>query len=67
MSGVVSDIRSSLDDVALVMAAVDSDVSAVKVKTDKLTFNSASHVTADIRKINNTTVNGDGSGTPWGP
>lgn len=26
-----------------------------------------SNVNADIKKINGTTVNGDGSGTPWGP
>jgi hypothetical protein len=49
------------------IAAAKTDTAAIKLQTDKLQFNASSHTLSDIRKINNTTVNGDGAGTPWGP
>lgn len=46
---------------------IDTVVDAIKAKTDSLTFTQAGHVDANVQKINDVTVNGDGSTTPWGP
>ena len=47
---------------------VDTEVAAIKAKTDSLTFTVAGQVDANIQSVNDVTVNGDGSaGTPWGP
>ena len=46
---------------------LDLLVDAIKAKTDSLTFTVAGNVDANIQRINDVTVNGDGSGTPWGP
>lgn len=54
-------------EVAAILAAVDTEVAAIKAKTDQLTFTKANEIDANIQSINGTTVNGDGSGTPWGP
>lgn len=54
-------------EVAAILAAVDTEVAAIKAKTDPLTFTATNFLQADLKKINGTTVNGDGSGTPWGP
>lgn len=54
-------------DIGAVAAYVDTEVAAIKAKTDLLTFN-GSLLQTDLKKINGTTVNGDGSATtPWGP
>jgi len=62
----VTEIQSGLA-TAATLTTVDSNVSAIKTKTDSLTFTKAGEVDANIQSINGTTVNGDGSGTPWGP
>lgn len=49
------------------LATVDTVVDAIKVKTDSLTFTVAGQVDANIQYVNDVQVNGDGSGTPWGP
>jgi hypothetical protein len=46
---------------------IDTEVAAIKSKTDQLTFTSANHVDANIQKVNDVTITGDGSTTPWGP
>jgi hypothetical protein len=46
---------------------VDTVVDAIKAKTDSLTFTQAGHVDANVQRINDVVVNGDGSTTPWGP
>lgn len=47
---------------------VDTEVAAIKAKTDSLTFTVAGQVDANIQSVNDVTVNGNGSaGTPWGP
>lgn len=46
---------------------LDTEVAAIKAKTDSLTFTVANKVDANIRSVNSVTVNGDGAGTPWGP
>lgn len=43
------------------------DIEAIQAKTDSLTFTAAGKVDCNVYKINNTTVNGNGAGTPWGP
>lgn len=49
------------------LATVDTVVDAIKVKTDSLTFTSAGFVDANIQKINDVTITGDGgTGTEFG-
>ena len=42
-----------------------SDVGAIKAKTDSLTFTQAGHVDANIQRINDVLITGDGSATPF--
>ena len=60
----VDDIETAL---AVVDDYVDTEVAAIKAKTDSLTFTVAGQVDANMRRINGTTVAGDGGATPWGP
>ena len=47
---------------------IDAPMSAVKTQTDKLTFDVDNALDANVQKINDTELTGDGStGTPWGP
>lgn len=46
---------------------IDTVVDAIKAKTDSLTFTQSGHVDANVQRINDVTVLGDGSATPWGP
>jgi hypothetical protein len=55
------------DAVLAAVADVDTVVDAIKLKTDSLTFTVAGQVDANIQYVNDTQVNGDGAGTPWGP
>ena len=47
------------------IAAVDTVVDAIKVKTDSLTFTQAGHVDSNVQRINDVTIVGDGSATPF--
>lgn len=47
------------------LATVDSNVDAIKAKTDDLTFTKANELDANIQSINGAAVSGDGDGTPW--
>lgn len=40
---------------------------AIKAKTDQLTFTNTGEVDANIQAVNDTELTGDGSTTPWGP
>lgn len=47
---------------------LDTEIAAIKAKTDSLTFTVAGQVDANIQYVNDTAVTGDGgSGTEWGP
>jgi hypothetical protein len=46
---------------------VDTEVAAIKAKTDQLTFTTAGKVDANVTHVNETEVTGNGSTTPWGP
>lgn len=47
---------------------LDSEIGAIKTKTDQLTFTVTGQVDANIQYVNDTEVTGDGSpGTEWGP
>jgi hypothetical protein len=64
----IAAILAAVDtEVAAILAAVDTEVAAIKAKTDQLTFTKANELDANMQSINGTTVNGDGSATPWGP
>lgn len=47
------------------IAAVKADSAAIKLKTDSLTFTVANQVDANTQSINDVTIIGDGSGTPF--
>ena len=56
------------DTVLAILADIDVDVAAIKVKTDELTFTKTNELDANIKSVNDTTVVGDGqTGTEWGP
>lgn len=47
---------------------LDTEVAAIKAKTDSLTFTVAGQVDANIQYVNDVQVNGVGTaGSPWGP
>jgi len=50
----------------LVANDVATAVDAIQAKTDSLTFTQAGHVDANIQRVNDVTVTGDGGATPWG-
>ena len=63
-AAVLVDTGTTLDGL---IQTVDTVVDAIKVKTDSLTFTQAGHVDANVQRINDVVVLGDGSATPWGP
>ncbi|MDB4726113.1 hypothetical protein OAF54_01660 [bacterium] len=63
---------TAISDAALATAAnlatVDTNVDAVKAKTDQLTFTKANELDANIQSVNDVTVAGTGAdGDEWGP
>lgn len=64
----IAQLYAAVDtEIPAILAAVDTEIAAIKAQTDKLTFNAGLEVSANIKSINGTPVNGDGSATPWGP
>jgi hypothetical protein len=66
-----SDIAASFTTVNATLATlsgyVDTEVSAIKAKTDQLTFTTANELDANVQRINNVTITGDGQvGTEFG-
>jgi hypothetical protein len=59
--------RASQTSVDTVDDFLDTEVAAIKAKTDSLTFTVSGQVDANIQSINDTAIVGNGSGTPWGP
>jgi hypothetical protein len=59
--------RASQTSVDTVDDFLDTEVAAIKAKTDSLTFTVSGQVDANIQSINDTALVGDGSATPWGP
>lgn len=55
------------DAVLAAVATVDGVVDAIKLKTDQLTFTNTGEVDANLQSVNDTALEGDGAGTPWGP
>lgn len=47
-------------EVAAILAAVDTEIAAIKAKTDSLTFTVAGVVDANIQRINDVTITGNG-------
>lgn len=47
------------------LSTVDSNVDAIKVKTDQMVFTNANELDANTRSINSAGVIGDGNLTPW--
>lgn len=61
----VTEIQSGLA-TAAALATVDTVVDTIQAKTDSLTFTVAGVVDANIQRINDVTITGNGSGTPFG-
>lgn len=47
------------------IAAVKTDSAAIKTKTDSLTFTKANELDANVQSVNDVTIVGDGSATPF--
>lgn len=62
VTGAVGSVTGAVGSVTGLTA---SDVAAIKAKTDSLTFTQANHVDANIQRINDVAITGDGSGTPF--
>lgn len=66
-----AEVDQAIVDAALATAAnlalAKTAIDAVKAKTDSLTFSQAGHVDANVQRINDVALLGDGSATPWGP
>lgn len=45
----------------------NSSITAIKAKTDSLTFTVSGKIDANILYVNGIAITGDGDGTPWGP
>ncbi len=59
----LSSIASTL---ATIASYVDTEIAAIKAKTDSLTFSAAGMVDANVQRINDVPITGDGSLTPFG-
>lgn len=57
--------RSILGSIRNIGESVAADVTAIKAKTDSLTFTQAGHVDANVQRINDVTIVGNGSGVPF--
>jgi len=54
--------------VSSILSAVDTEVAAIKAKTDSLTFTVANQLDTNIRSVNSTSVQGTGApGNEWRP
>jgi hypothetical protein len=63
---IVGNITGNLSgSVGSVTGLTASDVNAIKTKTDSLTFTVANVLDANIQRINDVAITGDGSGTPF--
>lgn len=64
-----AEVDTAISDAALATAAnlatAQTAITAIKAKTDSLTFTVAGQVDANIQSINDVTIVGDGSGTPF--
>jgi hypothetical protein len=54
-------------EIASLLAYVDTEVAAIKAKTDSLTYTVANVLDANVQRVNDVALLGDGSATPWGP
>jgi hypothetical protein len=54
-------------EIAALLAYVDTEVAAIKAKTDSLTFTVATVLDANVQRVNDVALVGDGDATPWGP
>jgi hypothetical protein len=64
----ITDSRTGSPTLNVDGAVSASDVAAIKAKTDSLTFTSGTDLDANIQRVNDVLVTGDGeAGTEWGP
>lgn len=64
----IADVRAGVDNVETDTQDIQSNLGAVKTKTDSLTFTVAGNVDANVQYVNDTQVAGTGeSGDEWGP
>lgn len=69
ISAILTDTGTTLDGKLDAIAGyIDTEIAAIKAKTDSLTFTVAGQVDANIQYVNDVAVTGDGqTGTEWGP
>ena len=66
VGSVVGAVGSVTGAVGSVTGLTASDVGAIKIKTDSMTFTKALELDTNIQSVNGVTLNGDGAGTPIG-
>ncbi len=52
---------------AALASYVDTEVAAIKAKTDLLTFGTGNALAANVKRVNDVALTGNGTTTPWGP
>lgn len=68
LAAMLTTIDDFLDtEIAAILAAVDTEVAAIKAKTDPMTYTVANVLDANIQRVNDVALIGDGAATPWGP
>lgn len=66
VSADIATIDSNVDAILVdTGTTLDTNITAIKTKTDSLTFTQAGHVDANVQRINDVTIIGDGSATPF--
>ncbi len=61
-----SALSTAQSDITAIKGAVDTEVAAIKAKTDSLTFTVGGQVDANVQSINDTTVTGNGTSPKFG-
>jgi len=65
LDGKIDTIDGNVDDIETLVAAMDSDLTDVKAKTDPLTYTVANVLDSNVQRINDVAITGDGAGTPF--
>jgi hypothetical protein len=65
-SDVAAALASLASTLATIASYIDTEVASIKAKTDSLTFTAAGAVDANVKRLNDVVLTGDGSATPFG-
>lgn len=67
-SDIAASFASIISTLADIIAYIDTEIAAIKAKTDLMAFNGAGEVSANIKSVNNVAIQGDGTNVnKWRP